>query len=205
MDAAPWWALFLLGLCCIVLADTRFAAFFLVLGIFIVLLPPHFGTPIAAALPFGAVLFLLIVVTPADLAANDTQGRLAYASLVLSELDIFNWIGLSESSLQTYDAGYGYLFSEVGVIGVLALWFCFMSLSSKNPHFYALRNAAGAYLATLFLISQSQMTIKTASLLWLLLGAVSVARMSDKEENLNGLHVGGIRRYPDRAGHSANA
>jgi putative polymerase len=205
MDAAPWWGLLPLGLCCIVLADTRFAAAFLVLGILVVFLPPAFGTLVAAAMPFVAVLFLLIVVTPADLAANDTQGRLAYASLVLSELDIFNWIGLSESSLQTFDAGYGYLFSDVGIIGVLALWFCFMSLSSKNPHFYALRNAAGAYLATLFLISQSQMTIKTASLLWLLLGAVSVAGMSDKEENFNSLHAGGIRRYPDRAGHSANA
>jgi hypothetical protein len=80
-----------------------------------------------------------------------------------------------------------------------------MSLSSINPHFYAMRNAAGGYLATLFLISQSQMTIKTASLLWLLLGAVSVARASDKEENVDGFRVGRIRRYPDRADRSANA
>jgi hypothetical protein len=85
------------------------------------------------------------------------------------------------------------------------LWFCFMSLSSKNPHFYAFRNAVGAYLAILFLISQSQMTIKTAGLLWLLLGVVSVARTSDRGANLDSLHLDGIRRYPDRAGRSANA
>jgi putative polymerase len=204
VDATPWWGLFLLGLCCIVLADTRFAAVFLVLGTLIVLLPPSFGTPLVVTMPFAAVVLLLIVVTPADLSSNDAQGRLAYAALVLTELDFSNWIGLADSPLQTFDAGYGYLFSGIGVIGALALWFCLMSLSGRNPHFYALRNAVGAYLATLFLISQSQMTIKTASLLWLLLGAVSAAQTSDAGENLAGLRVGGIPRYPDRAGHSVS-
>jgi putative polymerase len=205
VDATPWWGLFLLGLCCIVLADTRFAAVFLVLGTLIVLLPPSFGTPLVMAMPFAAVLLLLVVVTPADLASNDAQGRLAYAALVLTELDFLNWIGLADSGLQTFDAGYAYLFTGIGVIGALALWSCLMSLSGKNPHFYALRNAVGAYLASLFLISQSQMTIKTACLLWLLLGAASVARTSDAGDSLVDLSVGGIRRYPDRAGHSVNA
>jgi putative polymerase len=186
VDATPWWGLFLLGLCCIVLADTRFAAVFLVLGALIVFLPPSFGTPLVTAMPFAAVLLLLMVVTPADLSSNDAQGRLAYAALVLTELDFSNWIGVADSALQTFDAGYAYLFSGIGVIGALALWSCLMSLTGQNPHFYALRNAVGAYLATLFLISQSQMTIKTASLLWLLLGAVSAARMTDAGENLGG-------------------
>jgi putative polymerase len=205
MTGSLWWGLLIAGLCCIVLADTRFAAVFLTVGIFIVFLPPYLGTPLTAAMPFVAVLFLLFVVHPADLASNDTQGRLAYAALVLREFDIFNWIGLAASPLQTFDAGYGYLFSEIGLIGVLFLWFCFMALSGENPYFYALRNAAGAYFATLFLISQSQMTIKTAALLWLLLGAVSMARVPrSDEESRDSLHFNGIRRYPDRAGHSAS-
>jgi putative polymerase len=206
MNGSLSWGLFFGGLCCIVLADTRFAAVFLSVGILIILLPPFLGTPLTVAMPFVAVMFLLFAVTPADLASNDTQGRLAYAALVLREFDISNWIGIEASALQTFDAGYGYLFSEVGLIGVLFLWFCFMSLSGKTPFFYALRNAAGAYFATLFLISQSQMTIKTASLLWLLLGAVSEARTTRSgEESHDSLHFDGIRRYPDRVGHSANA
>ena len=206
MDGALWWGLLIAGLSCIVLADTRFAAVFLIAGILMILLPPYLGTPLAAAMPFVAVLFLLVVIPPADLSSNDTKGRLAYAAFVLTEFDILNWIGIAASPLQTFDAGYGYLFSEVGLIGVLFLWFCFMSLSGENPYFYALRNAAGAYFATLFLISQSQMTIKTAALLWLLLGAVSMARVPRSgEENQDSLHFGGIRRYPDRARHSVNA
>ncbi|WJR78800.1 hypothetical protein [Bradyrhizobium sp. NP1] len=173
IDGRFWWGLLLLGLACIVLADTRFAATFLALGILIALLPPSVGTPLTAAMPFVAVLLLLTVVSPADLSSNDTEGRLAYAAFVLRGFTVLNWTGLAESSLQTFDAGYGYLFSQVGIFGVLALWFCFMSLSGRSRYFYALRNAIGAYLATLFLISQSQMTIKTAALLWLLLGAAA--------------------------------
>lgn len=205
VDATPWWGLFLLGVCCIILADTRFAAAFLVVGTLIVFLPAAFGTPLVVAMPFAAVLLLLVAIAPADLSSNDAQGRLAYAALVLTELDFSNWIGLADSALQTFDAGYGYLFSGIGVIGTIALWFCLMSLSGQNPHFYALRNAVGAYLATLFLISQSQMTIKTASLLWLLLGAVAAARLPDPGENPGSLRVGGIGRYPDRGSHSVNA
>ena len=120
--------------------------------------------------------------------------------MLFRSFDLFNWIGVVDSPLQTFDAGYGYLFSEVGLVGVLALWWCFMSLSGENPYFHALRNAAGAYFATLFLISQSQMTIKTASLLWLLLGATSVARMSGQTGKMEGLDAGRVRGCPIGAG-----
>jgi len=204
IDGRPWWGLFLLGLFCIVLADTRFAAIFLALGILILLLPPSLGTAVTAALPFTAVLVLLLVVTPADLSSNDTQGRLAYSAFVLSEFNISNWIGLADSPLQTFDAGYAYLFSGVGVLGALALWCCFMSLNGNSPYFHALRNAAGAYLTSLFLISQSQMTIKTAALLWLLLGAMSAFEISSEAKQYpNGVPAGG--EYFGRRGHSVSA
>jgi putative polymerase len=189
IDRAPWWGLFLLGLVCIVLADTRFAAIFLVLGVAMVFLPPGIGNPLTAAMPFVAVLFLLIVITPADLSANDTDSRLAYTAFVLSGFNILNWMGLAASSQQTFDAGYGYLVSEVGLVGMLALWLCFMSLRGKSRYFDALRNAVGAYLASLFLISQSQMTIKTAALLWLLVGAASVFEPGGGEQNELARHV----------------
>lgn len=187
MDGRFWWGLFLLGICCIVLADTRFAAIFLVLGILILFLPPNIGAMLAAAMPFLAILLLLVVVKPADMTANDAQGRLGYAAYVFSQFDILNWIGLAESREQTFDAGYGYLLSNIGIFGVLALWLCFMSLSGRTTYFYTFRNAVGAYLAILFLISQSQMTIKTAALLWLLLGAVSVF---EEERQPGGLRAG---------------
>jgi putative polymerase len=181
MDGTVWLGLFVLGLICIVLADTRFAAIFLALGIMMALLPPGIGNPLAAAMPFVAVMFLLVIVTPDDLSANNVQGRLAYSSYVLSGFSFLNWNGLAESSQQTFDAGYGYLFSKIGVLGVLTLWFCVMSLSGRSVLFDVFRNSVGAYLATLFLISQSQMTIKTAGLLWLLLGAVSVFENGEQE------------------------
>jgi putative polymerase len=182
MTKTIWWGLFVSGVACIVLADTRFAAGFLVIGVLIALLPPTYGTLITASLPFVAVLALLFIIPPADLSSNDTGGRLSYSAFVLTEFTFANWMGFDDSRLQTFDAGYGYLFSGLGIVGVLGLWGCYMYLSGENRFFYQFRNAVGAYFAVLFLISQSQMTIKTASLVWLVLGALSVARLEERRK-----------------------
>jgi putative polymerase len=181
IDGKVWGKLILAGICCIVLSDTRFAALFLPIGILMMFLPMLVGTVTVALMPFFAVVFLLVVINPSDTLSNDSQGRLAYAAFVFTRFDIFNWLGFKESLEQTFDAGYGYLFADVGVFGVIALWLCFMTLRAESDYFYGFRNAAGAYFSALFLISQSQMTIKTAALLWLLLGVVSVFQGSERK------------------------
>jgi hypothetical protein len=54
-----------------------------------------------------------------------------------------------------------------------------MSLGGQSRDFYAFRNTSAAYYAALFCISASQFTIKTAALLWFLMGALSLARDQD--------------------------
>ena len=175
------------GIALIVLSDTRFNAAFLVLGIPILLINPRITTPAIVAMPFILIFGLLLSAalsgqSHAEIRDNvpflegmSVQDRLLYSGRVLLDFDIFNWLGMKATLAQTFDAGYAYVLTNIGLIGLAASWFWFMSLGGHSRYFYAFRNANAAYFAAFFCISASQFTIKTAALLWFLMGVLSVA------------------------------
>jgi putative polymerase len=163
------------------LSDTRFDAYFLVLGIIMLILPLYISTPAAAAMPIVIILGLMIFAITSDNVSDFITGlgtyhRLLYSGHVLVDFDILNWLGMSHSRLQTFDAGYGYIISNAGIVVLLLFGWLFMSLKGPDRYFYSFRNASVAYYATLFCISASQLTIKTASLHWLLIGTLAAAK-----------------------------
>jgi putative polymerase len=170
------------GVALIVFSDTRFNAYFLGIGVLILLVRPRITTLAVLAMPFALIFGLWLAGANAGaqggspfldgLALHD---RLIYSGRVLLDFDIYNWLGIKASPAQTFDAGYAYVISNVGLIGLGAFWLWFMSLNGHNRYFYAFRNTSAAYFAALFCISESQFTIKTAALLWFLLGALSIA------------------------------
>lgn len=167
------------GIVLIVLSDTRFNASFFVLGVFLLLVSPRLTTPVVVVLPFVAMAALYIAAAsalPQDLLLQglSLKDRLLYSGGVLLKFDLSNWIGVKAS--QTFDSGYAYVISNVGLLGFTAFWLWFMTLSGRSRAFYAFRNTAAVYFAALFCISASQFTIKTAALLWFLMGALSVAQ-----------------------------
>jgi putative polymerase len=170
------------GIALIILADSRFNAYFLGVGVVILLANPRITKLVVAALP--AVLIIGLCLGAADAAVGDVpllagltlKERLLYSGHVLLDFDILNWLGLEAARAQTFDSGYAYVITNVGIIGLAAFWIWFMTLAGRCRDFYAFRNANAAYFAVLFCISASQFTIKTAALLWFLMGALSVAR-----------------------------
>jgi putative polymerase len=110
---------------------------------------------------------------------REAYDRLLYSGRVLYDFDVYNWLGLAVSRAQTFDSGYGYVVSNIGIIGFAALWVLFMSLQGSNRFFYAFRNVLAVYFAALLCISASQFTIKIAALLWFLLGVLSVVKATD--------------------------
>lgn len=173
----------LAGVFLIVLSDTRFNAYFLVLGIVILLLPPRLTTPVVLVLPFIVILALFLLGASTEpyngipeMEGRETYDRLLYSGLVLFDFDAYNWFGLETSRAQTFDSGYAYVISSVGIVGFTALWVLFMSLEGSSRYYFAFRNVIAVYFAALLCISSSQFTIKIAALLWFLLGALSVAR-----------------------------
>jgi len=171
------------GLALIILSDTRFNAYSLVLVAPILMLPARLASPAAFISPFVIMLALWVFGATVGsfhgaplLEGRGTYDRLLYSGSLLSSFDIYNWFGLEQSRSQTFDSGYAYLMSTVGIVGFTLLWTLFMSLRGSNRFFYAFRNAIAVYFATLLCISASPFTIKLAAMLWFLLGALSVAK-----------------------------
>lgn len=180
----------LAGIALIVLSDTRFDAGFLVLGIVLIWLPLRIGTPLVMVMPLVALLGLGFLVAAMDrlgdspvIGGTGIVDRLLYSGRVLATFDIYNWLGIKVSRLQTFDAGYAYMISNAGIVGLAMFWLIFMSLRGSNPHFQMFRNVSAAYFATLFCIAASQLSIKTAALLWFLLAALAVARIEQDIES----------------------
>jgi putative polymerase len=135
-------------------------------------------------MPFVAMAALFLAAGNADphqllLEGQSLKDRLLYSGGLLLNFDIYNWLGFAASPTPTEDSGYAYVISNVGLLGFAAFWFWFISLAGRSRYFYAFRNTIAAYFATLFCISSSQFTIKTAALLWFLTGALSVAQGRD--------------------------
>ncbi len=173
----------LAGVALVILSDTRFNAFFLGVGVVILFANPRITKLPVAALPVVLIAGLCLAAAGAaggpDVPMLDgvsLKDRLLYSGRVLLDFDILNWLGVEAARVQTFDAGYAYVISNAGVIGLAAFWVWFMTLAGKSRYFYAFRNANAAYFAVLFCISESQFTIKTAALLWFLMGALSVAK-----------------------------
>jgi putative polymerase len=174
------------GIILIVLSDTRSSAAFLCMGSLILFLPTRITTPAIVAMPFILILGLLLTVAHEGnrdyvpmVEGLSLQERLLYSGRVLLDFDLLNWLGMRTSRAQTFDAGYAYVISNVGLFGFAVFWFWFMSLRGHTRWFYAFRNASAVNFAVLFCISTSQFTIKTAGLLWFLMGALSNERNHD--------------------------
>jgi putative polymerase len=173
------------GIALIILSDTRFNAYFLGVGILILLVNPRITTPAIIVMPFVLISGLWLVAAnavPQDFPSLDglsIQDRLIYSGRVLLDLDIYHWLGIKTSRAQTFDAGYAYVISNIGLLGFTAFWFWFVSLGGRSRYFYAFRNTSAAYFAALFCISASQFTIKTAAFVWFLMGALSLAKDGD--------------------------
>ena len=170
------------GIAFIILSDTRFNASFLGVGILILLISPRLTTPVVLTMPFVIIFWLWLAAANAAAAVwpfqlgNTLQERLLYSGRVLLDFDVLNWLGIEVSRApSTADAGYAYIISNVGLIGLTAFWFWLTSLEGRNRSFYAFRNAIAVYFAVLLCISNSPFTIKTAALQWFLIGALSVA------------------------------
>ena len=171
------------GVALIILSDTRFDAYFLVIALTLLFIPHRLTTPAILALPFLTVAALYLLAASAEryhgipmVEGRGVYERLLYSGRVLHAFDVYNWFGVEVSRAQTFDSGYGYVLSNIGIIGFTMLWVMFISLKGSSRYFYAFRNMVGLYFVTLLCISSSVFTIKLAAMLWFLLGTLSLAK-----------------------------
>jgi putative polymerase len=155
-----------------------------VIAIAFAMLPQIYSTIGAGILPLAALALLAFI--PFILTGsydpqhryidNGFLGRLVLSGQILSEFDVWNWLGFKPPRMQAFDSGYAYIISGIGVIGLAIFWYVFLSIPGPDRQFYTFRNLAAMYYGVMLCVSNSSFTIKTASLLWFLIGVLSHSR-----------------------------
>ena len=115
------------GVALVILSDGRFNACAVLLGVAILMIPPRITTLVVLPLPlivtfalyvFGASVEQYYNSAPKIVEGLGVYDRVLYCARVLYHFDVYNWFGLEASPAQTFDAGYAYVISNIGILGL---------------------------------------------------------------------------------------
>lgn len=175
MRGRAW--LFLCAAITIILADARFGAYVCVAIAGAMLVGYRLPRLLWFALPFTILLALAVYGFESMQVTwqNDMAGRLLWAALLVTSLPPAGVWGILPDKLFLADSGYAYALTQIGVAGALVAWGLFTLMPVRNPDGWRLRCAMAIYLCLLLVISDSPFSIKTAALVWFMLGAADGA------------------------------
>ena len=167
------WVAFACGAIAIILADARFGLYVCILGSAVIFSPlrPHrlFWLLLPFAMLFGIALYgYRIGNIPWT---NDFGGRLIWTSQLVTSLDVRAVMGLSPDKPFLSDSGYAYSLNQIGLLACIAFWTLFILAPLRHRQAWLFRMCAAAYFCLLLVISDSPYSIKTAALLWFMLGS----------------------------------
>lgn len=105
---------------------------------------------------------------------DDFPGRIAYTVELLGELRAADLLGVSAEHLpRAVDSGVAHLVLTQSIFGSTVLWLAIVLLSRETERPSAVYgHAVCIYLALTMLVSYSFLSIKTAALLWFVMGAL---------------------------------
>jgi putative polymerase len=165
----------------IILADARFGAYVCVAIAGAMLVGHRLPRLLWFALPFTILLGLTIYGFESMQVTwqNDMSGRLLWAALLITSLPPEGVLGIMPDKLFLSDSGYAYALTQIGAAGTLVAWGLFVLMPARNPDGWRLRCAMAVYTCLLLVISDSPFSIKTAALVWFMLGAADGAPPED--------------------------
>lgn len=164
--------LMVLGAMPIILADARFGLYVCIAATALHLVPFRLPRILWYFLPMAVVLALSIYgFTSAEANwQNDLSGRLLWTARLITSLDIYGAFGISPEKPFLSDSGYAYSINGIGIFGVLGFWTLFIFGREDNPDAWRFKMLVATYICLLLLISDSPYSIKTAALLWFMVG-----------------------------------
>ena len=156
----------------VVLADARFGFYTCIL---MTLMLPFYrlvARPVWLILPFLLLVLIAIygLATGTDGGANDIAGRFQVTAAILTRLDLPVILGIATTNEFTADSGLAYTLTKFGLFGFIALWAALVFAPFKDAKAWAFHSMVMIYLLLLMIISNSFFSIKTAALLWFILG-----------------------------------
>lgn len=162
-----------LGAAAIVLADARFGLYVCVAGTGAALLGHRLPRLLWFSLPFAMLTgFAIYGFTSAEVDwSNDFGGRMLWtARLITSLSDQAVW-GLSTEKPFLSDSGYAYSLNQIGLVGLVGFWALFIFVPQAHAAAWRFKCCVATYVCLLLVISDSVYSIKTAALLWFMLGS----------------------------------
>jgi putative polymerase len=161
----------------LVLGDARFGFYLCFATLAAYAVAPFLRPTMLFVAPFLVVIALLAYAgfSTRELASidNDFAGRLLFAGDLLRSLNPWQVFGLQTNDVAMEDAGYAYTFVSMGLFGAAALWGVFAYSSVPDRDAWRFKIFVALYIVILLTISTSLFTIKTAALLWFLLGTLN--------------------------------
>ena len=171
------WIALACGLGAIVLADARFGLNTCVVGTAVWFAAPRLPRAAFLALPFAILSALAIYgFTTAQVDwSNDFSGRLLWTAQLITSLSARAVWGLSPDKPFLDDSGYAYTLNQIGLVGFVGFWTLFILVPERRRAAWRFKACIATYICLLMLISDSLYSIKTAALLWFMLGASDAA------------------------------
>lgn len=172
------WVTFACALGMIVLADARFGLYSCVA---MTLLRPFFQIiprTVWLILPFLILTLLTIygLVSGTHGGPNDISGRLNVTAHLITQLGPGVILGAESTDRFTADSGIAYSLTQFGLAGFVGLWALFVFAPGKTARAWNFHSMAIIYFLLLMIISNSGYTLKTAGLIWFILGTANGAR-----------------------------
>lgn len=173
----PWrWIVMVLAMIGIVLADARFGFFTCI--VITLFLPLYRFIPKTVWLVLPFILLAVIgaygMLVGAEGGPNDASGRIKVTAAILNQLDLQVVLGSKATDMFTADSGISYTLTNFGLFGFIGLWAAFVFSPMKDAKAWVFRGMIVIYLVLLMLISNSAYSIKTAALMWFLIGTSDV-------------------------------
>lgn len=156
----------------VVLADARFGIYTCIL---MTLMLPFYrlvARPVWLILPFLLLVLIAIygLATGTEGGANDIAGRFKVTAAILTRLDLPVILGIATTNEFSADSGLAYTLTKFGLFGFIALWAALVFAPFKDAKAWGFHSMVMIYLLLLMIISNSFFSIKTAALLWFILG-----------------------------------
>jgi putative polymerase len=163
------------GLSVIVMADARFGLYTCIL---MTVMRPFFQIiprTVWLVLPFFALAVFAIygLSTGTHGGPNDISGRFQVTAFLLTQLSASVVFGAEVTDQFTADSGFAYTLTQFGIFGFLGLWALFVYAPAKTTKAWNFHCMAIIYFLLLMIISNSGYSLKTAGLLWFMLGSAN--------------------------------
>jgi putative polymerase len=177
-DLRPWQRVFLMGGTVLMLigCDGRLATIAILMIAAASLIAPRLPPRMTLFLPPAVLLVAVAASSFLNLkgGADDFPGRIAHTVDLLRHYGVPELLGISDTYLvQAVDSGLAYLITTQSLFGTLLIWLFIAFVAREHTReAVVFKTAIAFYLALSMLVSFSFLSIKTAAILWFILGTL---------------------------------